>query len=77
MAEYVEPGPDACPACGKRYRPQRVLVSFLPCDCPGAENGGHIAYGCLATRGGCGHLHREGHVGPAPEVDVLPDFGQA
>jgi hypothetical protein len=75
VAEYTEPMPDACPACGKRYQPRQVLVSWTPCDC--GDGRGHISAECLAETGGCGHTHLEGHVGPEPDEGTMPNFGQA
>lgn len=42
----TEPGPASCPHCGNQPGDGRIIVGWLPCSCPGAENGGHRSYEC-------------------------------
>lgn len=42
----TEPLPGPCPRCGTTADDGRLIVGWLPCDCPGARHGGHRSYEC-------------------------------
>lgn len=44
--EIIEALPVACPSCGAEPCDGRILVGWLPCDCPGSRHGGHRSYEC-------------------------------
>ncbi len=76
MGEYPLFTTQACPNCGRRYRGGNALFGFSACRCASATGGGHTTAECRKETGGCGHVHAEGHIGPAEEPDRMPTFGQ-
>jgi hypothetical protein len=76
MAEHLLFTATHCPACGKPYQADQVLYGWQPCRCTGVRSGGHTTAHCREDNGGCGHIYLQGHVGPPPEPERMPNFGQ-